>query len=286
MSLPIRRAREVIKAEVVGKPLISCIVPVYNGERFLREALDSILAQTYRPLEIIAVDDGSTDGTAKVVEGYGSQIHYVWQPNTGPPAARDLGVSKAEGEFVAFLDADDLWHPEKLVRQMARFQARPELGLCFTHAQHFWVPELHQEEVRLRDHRLTQPLPAYGAPTLLARRELFDAIGQFNTGMKFGDAMDWVLRAAELGVVIEMLPDALVSRRMHQANSSLEPGTWCMTPAMQDSLLKVLKASLERRRGRGGPTLPAYNFPASDWRQRGKPEAPVEKETFPPGAKN
>ena len=126
--------------------LISCIVPVYNGERYLKEALDSILTQSYRPLEIIVVDDGSTDGTAEVVAGYGERVRYVWQSNAGPWIARNLGLSATQGEFISFLDADDLWHAEKLARQMARFEARPELDLCVTHLQNFWIPELEGEE--------------------------------------------------------------------------------------------------------------------------------------------
>ena len=106
--------------------LISCIVPVYNGERYLGEALDSILAQTYRPLEIIVVDDGSTDGTAEVVAIYGDQVRYLKQVNGGPAATRNLGLSSSNGEFVAFLDQDDLCHPEKLERLMERFKTRPE----------------------------------------------------------------------------------------------------------------------------------------------------------------
>src|SRR2546426_10667200 len=94
--------------------LISCIVPVFNGERYLHETLNSILAQTYRPLEIIVADDGSTDGTRTIVASYGQQVRYLWQLNAGPAAARNLGLTAAKGEFIAFLDADDLWHPEKL----------------------------------------------------------------------------------------------------------------------------------------------------------------------------
>ena len=100
-------------------PLISCVVPVFNGERYLGEALDSILAQTYRPLELLVVDDGSTDGAAALVTRYRDQTRPLFQPNAGQAAARNLGLSVARGEFVAFLDADDLWHPEKLARQMA-----------------------------------------------------------------------------------------------------------------------------------------------------------------------
>jgi len=100
----------------VVSSLISCIVPVFNGERYVSEALDSILAQTYRPLEIIVADDGSIDGTAAVVASYGEQVIYLRQANA-EPAARNLGLSAARGEFVAFLDAVDLWHPEKLAHE-------------------------------------------------------------------------------------------------------------------------------------------------------------------------
>jgi len=107
--------------------LISCIVPVFNGERYLGEALDSILGQTHRPLEIIVADDGSTDRTATVAAGYGDQIRYLYQPNAGTASACNLGLGAARGGFIAFLAADDLWHPEKLMRQMVRFRERPEL---------------------------------------------------------------------------------------------------------------------------------------------------------------
>src|SRR6267378_3262722 len=101
------------KNPLMKKSLISCIIPVFNGARYLREAVESILGQTYRPIEIIIVDDGSTDNTADVVKNYGDQVRYVCQPNGGPSAARNQGVSVAQGAFVAFLDQDDVWHPEK-----------------------------------------------------------------------------------------------------------------------------------------------------------------------------
>src|SRR5688572_20501170 len=99
---------------MVTTPTISCIVPVYNGERYIREALDSILGQTYPNLEVVVVDDGSTDATAAAVASYGNRVSYLWQPNAGPVAARNLGLGAATGDYVAFLDADDLWHLEKL----------------------------------------------------------------------------------------------------------------------------------------------------------------------------
>jgi len=225
------------------KPLISCIIPVFNGERYLTEGLDSILAQTYRPIEIIVVDDGSTDGTRELVASYGDQVRYLWQPNSGPATARNQGLSAASGEFVAFLDADDLWHPEKLERQMARFDARPELDLCVAHVQNFWIPELHEEEEQFRNHRVARPLPGYVTESLLATRSLFKAVGPFNTALGHGDSTEWFLRAAEHSAVTELLPDVLSYRRLHQANRSR-----LLASNSRDEFVKIVKAVLDRRR--------------------------------------
>jgi glycosyltransferase involved in cell wall biosynthesis len=245
-------------------PLISCIVPVFNGERYLGEALNSILAQIYRPVEIIVIDDGSTDGTRRLVTSYGDQVRYVWQPNSGPPRARNFGLSVAKGEFIAFLDADDLWQPDKLKIQMTRFRERPELDLCVTYCQVFWIPELREEEERFRSHRLSQPLPGYVTQTLLARRVVFDRVGGFDTSRKVGDPADWFLRAAEQGAVMELLPDVLVYRRFHENNFSVESDTRRMKPAMQDAILEVVKASLDRRRDQSNTGPMPLNFPPAD----------------------
>ena len=252
----------------MANPLISCIIPVFNGERYLGEALDSILAQTYRPIEIIVIDDGSTDGTGELVAQYGDRIRYFRQNNEGAPTARNAGLSAARGAFVAFLDSDDLWHPEKLERQMARFEARPELDLCVTHLQRFWIPQLETERKRFQDHRLAEVLPGYITQTLLARRNAFDSVGNFNASRRVGDPMDWFLRAAEQRVVMELLPDLLVYQRMHESNLSVELGTRAMKPHMQDAILDVVKASLDRRRSRNETSLMSLNFPTTHQRDK------------------
>ena len=234
-------------------PHISCIIPVFNGEKYLGEAIESILKQTYPFLEIVVADDGSTDGTAAVVSSYGSRIRYVRQSNAGPAMARNLGLSAARGDYLAFLDADDLWHPAKLERQVACFQHRCELELCVTHVQNFWVPELKDEADRFRDHRLTRPLPGYVTQTLLARRALFERVGPFNVALRHGDAQDWFLRAAEGEAVMSLLPDVLVYRRLHRANFSRQ------VSAALDDHLRIVKASLDRRR-LGGSALRSYDF--------------------------
>jgi glycosyltransferase involved in cell wall biosynthesis len=225
----------------------------------LSQALDSIFTQSRRPSEVIVIDDGSTDSTAAVVSRYGTQVRYLWQPNSGPATARNLGLSVALGEFVAFLDADDLWHPEKLERQMARFEARPELDLCVTHVQNFWIPELREEESHFQGHRFSQPLLGYCTQALLTRRVFFDTVGPFRTDLRAVDDTDWFLRAAERGAVMECLADVLVRRRLHRANLS-------RTPLAYDVLLQVVKASLDRRRRQDGGAPRDYEFPTSAWR--------------------
>ena len=225
------------------QPVISCIIGVYNGERYIGEALDSILAQTYRPLEILVADDGSTDSTSAIVTSYGPKVRYFWQPNAGPGAARNLGLSKAQGEFIAFLDADDLWHPEKLERQLARFQERPELEICLTHVQNFWIPELQEDESQFRDHRLSKPLPGYVTQALLARRMVFEKLGYFNATWRHIHDSEWFLRGVEQGVVTELLPDVLVFRRLHHTNRSRH-----LAAASRDEYCQLVKFALDRRR--------------------------------------
>jgi glycosyltransferase involved in cell wall biosynthesis len=223
--------------------LISCIVPVFNGERYLAEALDSILAQTWRPIEVIVVDDGSTDGTAQVAIGYGSKVLYIHQSNAGPPAARNRGLDAAAGQFIAFLDADDLWHEDKLARQMARFAAHPELDLCSAHMENFWVPDMIREEDRLGEGGLAKTEPG-ATPAIIARRALFDRIGYFDAALTHRNAMDWLSRAEDAGAVMETLPDVLVYRRIHRNNMS-----WHRGDDDRDQLLRAVKTVLDRRRG-------------------------------------
>src|SRR5690242_5053753 len=105
---------------------VSVIIPAYNSERYIADALRSVLAQTYMPQEIIVVDDGSSDGTARALDPFRSTIRYIYQKNRGEPAARNTGMREAKGDYIAFLDADDLWLPEKLDLQMTYLAAHPE----------------------------------------------------------------------------------------------------------------------------------------------------------------
>jgi glycosyltransferase involved in cell wall biosynthesis len=241
----------------VSAPLISCIVPVYNGERFLAEALDSILAQTYRPLEILLSDDGSTDGTPEVAARYAKQIRYLKHANAGPGAARNRGLELAQGEFVALLDADDLWHPEKLERQMARFEKRPDLDVCVTHFQNFWTSETAEEEQQEPDHPLLKPWPGYAVPTMLARQYVFtEKVGLYDEQVRHGENTEWFLRAAERNVRIDLLPDVLVHRRLYDDNFTRRDANqhW-------DAFFRVMKQQLDLRRRLGARKTVFPGFP-------------------------
>jgi glycosyltransferase involved in cell wall biosynthesis len=117
----------------VKDPLVSVIIPVHNGERFIRRTLVSALAQTYDPIEVVVVDDGSTDQTATIVETaavHDNRIRLFRTQKSGVSAARNLGISQARGKLIAPLDADDLWHPEKIARQVGLMQSSsPKVGL-------------------------------------------------------------------------------------------------------------------------------------------------------------
>ena len=224
-------------------PLISCIIPVYNGRRFIAESLDSIFAQTYRSIEVIVADDGSTDDTPRLVKEYPQPVIYIRQPNQGSPRARNCGIQAAKGDFVAFLDSDDLWRAEKLTRQMARFQDRPELDFCVTHIQNFWMPEVAAQAEQYQGHPKSRPLPGYITDTLLATRQAFETVGLFSSELNHGDSFDWFVRARRIGVLGELLPDVLVDRRIHAGNTS-----HLFERRSRTEFLAILKQSLDTRR--------------------------------------
>jgi glycosyltransferase involved in cell wall biosynthesis len=224
--------------------LVSCIVPAFNSARYIAETLDAIFAQTYRPIEVIVVDDGSTDGTDEIVARYGESISCVRQRNAGPATARNRGWKLAQGDFIAFCDADDLWHPEKLARQMAQFAAHPQTDWCVTHVQNFWIDELSWQRACIDGHPLTKPQPGFNTQCLLIRRHVLEKMGGFDARFRHADDTDILIRARDAGFVHAVLPDVLVRRRVHFTNYS-------RTGARQalDEMAQTVKDSLDRRRG-------------------------------------
>lgn len=221
---------------------ISVIVPVFNGARYLTDAIDSILAQTYTDLEVLIVDDGSTDETSAVAQRYPRPVYYHYQPNAGLSAARNTGLVKTTGPLVAFLDADDMWHPDKIAIQVRQLERNPDVDAVFAHMESFISPDL-TAEARSRLARPPAPQPAWSAGTMLIRRTALEAVGGFSPDVQTGEFMEWLFRAREAGLNMVMLPQILMRRRLHRTNMGLRNET------SRAEYAQILKAALDRRRG-------------------------------------
>jgi glycosyltransferase involved in cell wall biosynthesis len=220
---------------------VSCVVPVHDGERHLGETLQSILAQTHPPLEIIVVDDGSLDGSAALARSFGPPVSVIAQEQSGPPSARNRGIRAARGDFLALCDADDLFAPDKLARQVACFAARPALDICLSTAENFWEPGLEAERARYEAVGRTRATHHLG--TMLARRSVFDRIGLLDETGPAIDHIEWFARVADAGLGVEILPEVLMHRRMHAASMS-------HTAASAEPYLDFLRARISARRER------------------------------------
>ena len=197
---------------------ITCIVPVHDGATYLAAAIDSILAQEHRPLEVIVVDDGSTDGSRAIAEGYGDPVRVISQENRGCAAARNTGVRHARYDLVAFLDADDLYVPGRLDRQLAHLRSRPGIDISLCTAENFWEPGLEEEQRRYEAAGRLRATHHFG--TMLASKTVFERIGPIDEQRRVGDQIEWFLRAKDAGLVIEVLTDVLMLRRNHAASMS------------------------------------------------------------------
>ena len=219
---------------------VSVVIPVYNGARYLAEAIESVLMQTYPADQIVVVDDGSTDGSADVAAHFAPQLVCEPIAHAGPGAARNRGVELARGDLFAFLDADDRWEASKLERQVGTLAAAPELDAVFGHVRQFHSPELG-EDARRRTRILAEVLPGYHPGTMLIRREAFHTVGPFDTTCQVGEFVSWHARASDGGLRMLMLPEVVMHRRLHEANLGIR------ARAATD-YVRHLKATLDRRR--------------------------------------
>lgn len=232
-SLQRRRGRSDTSSTRTGRPLVSVIIPVFNGESFIAAAIESVLAQDYRPLELIVVDDGSTDKTRDIVRQI-PLATLLEQPHQGAGAARNAGVQASKGEFIAFLDADDLWTARKLSRQMKVLANDAKLEAAFGH-----VAEFDHGNGDTNRRVLPGPMPG----TMLIRRTAFERIGWFDNDPRALEGVDWYLRASEKLLRTLMLPDVLYRRRVHGRNRGV-------LDRDHDGYVRAIKASLDRRRAR------------------------------------
>jgi glycosyltransferase involved in cell wall biosynthesis len=223
--------------------LVSVIVPAYNAASFLPKAIASIDRQGYHPLEIIVIDDGSTDNTAEVVRGLPSVSHYFHQENKGPSAARNVGLKHAKGAFIAFLDSDDEWPAGKLELQLARFHADPGLEVVLGRIQYISLPGAMELDLpfETEDRTLTHVHLGSG----VYRKSVFDRIGLFEESLRYSEDVDWFMRAREEDISMVILGNVTLLYQLHAGNMTRE-----MT-AERSNLGIVMRRSLERRRSRG-----------------------------------
>jgi glycosyltransferase involved in cell wall biosynthesis len=226
---------------VSSEPLVSVVIPAHDAERYLGAAIESVLAQRPASMEILVVDDGSTDGTVDVAESFAPRVSVHSQPAAGPGAARNAGVALTRGRYIAFLDADDMWAPGKLGIQLFAFAASPGTDMVFGHLREFVSPEL-DPDVACRVRPRLDLLPAYLPGSLLVRRESFLRVGPLREDLAMGEFVDWMARARERGLREQLLPDHVLFRRVHDTNLTLT-----RRERMTD-LAKVVKESLDRRR--------------------------------------
>ncbi|MDZ8188160.1 MAG: glycosyltransferase family A protein [Nostoc sp. ChiSLP02] len=227
---------------MANNPLVSVIIPVYNCNQYLAQAIESVLSQTYQPIEIIVVDDGSTDNSAEVAKHYAPLIRYCFQSNAGSGAARNRGIELAQGEFFAFLDADDLWVKDKLMHQMAAFNNNSELHIVFGQVKQFHSPEL-DEAFKAKIHCPAELMPGTIPSALLMKREAFFHVGRFEVNWQVVEFASWYMRANELNMNMLILPELVTLRRLHTTNKGVSQQRQEIT-----EYAHILKASLDRRR--------------------------------------
>ena len=224
---------------VAGAP-VSVIIPVYQGERYLGEAIESALVQTRAPAEVIVVNDGSTDASAEIAESFGERVVLVSQPNQGTAAARNHGLARASQRFVAFLDADDVAVHDRLEKQVAMLEGGDAPDLVFGSMEQFVSPELPREiAARLSCDGRAQPSPlpsCFAASASLCRR-----VGPMRTDIE-ASFVDWYMRAMDLGLTIAFTQSVVARRRLHGANQSYR------NDSLRREYIHIIKASLDRRR--------------------------------------
>ena len=230
------------------EPLVSVIVPVFNGERFLREAVQSVLDQKYSPVEIVVIDDGSTDGTATVARGLSDTIRYLHQTNQGPAAARNRGIEHARGSLLAFADADDLWPANKLELQLPVLLRDPEIDIVLGRIQQVRMSETAVEE-------FAEPAFSVNLGSAIIRKSVFERVGMFDETMRYSEDVDWFMRAREAGAAIKTIDAVTLVYRQHEQNMTRGKST------SELNVLKALKRSLDRRREATGVAAPLPTFP-------------------------
>ena len=235
-----------------AEPLASVVIPAFEAERYIGEAIESVRAQTYPAAETIVVDDGSADRTAEIAAAFDG-VTVIVQENSGPSAARNRGFAACSGEIVAFHDSDDAMTPDKLEVQVGHLLDNPGVG-CVLAEQELIVEEGAELPFWVKGSKVPTVMPDKPAEladepdvhpmTMVVRRTVFEQVGSFDETMRAAEDFDWMLRASEQGIEIARLPRVLLRRRVHPASLTQDAA------AGRAGHFRALKARIERHRAR------------------------------------
>lgn len=220
----------------MSSPLVSVIVPVFNGERFVAEAVEAILDQDYLKLELIVVDDGSTDMTARIVSGY-PRARCISQDNSGPSAARNAGLAASSGELLTFCDSDDVYHRGKVSAQVSHLTANENTACVLVRHRTFVEPGTEPPAWMTKDDQ--------GAQNPMIRRQVLETVGGFDPDYRVSETFEWLIRMRAAGLRVDVLDEVLVDRRIHGTNMSYG------RQDLQQGLLRSLRTRIEESR-KGG----------------------------------
>ncbi|WP_345371223.1 glycosyltransferase family A protein [Algivirga pacifica] len=226
---------------------ISVIIPAFNADKYLYEAIQSIKKQTSPIGEIILVDDGSTDTTATIIHSQFPEVVYVKQENTGPAAARNKGLQIAKGPLIAFLDADDQWLPSKTALQLNAFQEDPSLEIVSGMTTYQFMPEsMYRKELYRSAEKKTFHILL---SSVIVKKSVFEKTGLLDETLQLSEDQDWFMKVRELGIKTHIIDEVVLQYRIHEKGITANKGTKSL------GILQALKKSLDRRRETGKNTL-------------------------------
>ena len=227
--------------KVMIKPLVSVVIPVFNGEPYLAATIESVLAQTYHALEVIVVDDGSTDGSADIVKRY-QEVRYFHQPNRGVAAARNVGISRVRGELIAPLDQDDVWYPDAVEVMADALLGHPEAGYVIARQEFVLEPGVTKPPW-LKGELLRGDHPAFNPGGVMIRKAVLEALGGFNPDFATASDVEWFFRAKDAGIGMLAIPRLVLRKRVHAANQSR------LVSDLHGEYLRVARLSMQRMKG-------------------------------------
>jgi glycosyltransferase involved in cell wall biosynthesis len=232
-----------VVTEPSADPPVAVVIAVRDSERYVAEAIDSVLAQTVPPAEIVVVDDGSEDGTPAILARYGAAISVLRQAPSGQFAAVNRGIAASKSPLLAFLDADDLFTPSSIEVRLRRLVAADRPDAVFGRTEQFVSPEL-TAELAARIKFDAGPMHGELFQTMLIRRVAFESVGPVEERLSTSSNIDWISRARARGIRSVEIDDVVARRRLHATNMGITHSS-----EKRDNLLEVIRAHHRRTRG-------------------------------------